>query len=1243
MCSKIIMGSLLLLMTFGLLLIPSSQCQMLQSLQLNICPSQGNIEEKCVPWSEIVSNTTSLVHSNTILYFFPGEYHISSAIVFQDLHNFSLTGMGVSPSHLFCTRRDSGVTFSSIHGLRINNLKFSNCGAQSPEIQKITHSSWYTSILMLNCWNIDVHELIVRDGNGYGVSGINILGKSTIRNSVFTNMNGGGGVFIMYRDFANSKLHLNHSISFLNSNFTDNICLKNLVCEGTGLHIHLRQTTYSVEALICGAQVLNNQANGTAGVSVVSESINQNTIRIKNSLFQNNTVYAKGTSGFDYIHVFPLGSDNKYGKTTVEVLTSNFTQNIGQRANNPYENIASDVLDFTMGFERTPHYISIRECIISNNIGGRHVGLGASIINEPGQQSHDIVLEVKNTTFTNNTSTAYINYKRDIVQILYMPNVTFDSCLFEGNTGTAILAQSSNISFKDINTFRGNLGSYGGGLALYKKAVLYLHTSSKTFFVNNKVTNNGGGIYIASTESIEATLCSLQIVGFDLHQIFVFFSNNTAKLSGNDLFGGNLDICFMGLTPGQYAIKTISHNLNQNSHSTLDFSSKPSRVCHCDNGMPDCLKYIKDITTYPGKIFTVPLLAIGQLIYTNFTLGVPSAIYASIEDDETEKLPHSMHVQAGKRTCSELTYSIHSYNGNEIMVLTSDEEDTRTLNSLRTYIEYSNNRYTHQQLTVENLRIPIYVNVTLLPCPFGFQISSRNVCECAAILNKLKVNCSIDTLSFRKEPLSWIGTELRENSGSGLALSNSTLEARQILVHFHCPYDYCNSKPTFLLEDSDTQCSNNRSGILCGQCKPGLSVMLGSSKCRRCSDTYLTLLFPFALAGLLLIAFLIFTDMTVASGMINGLLFYANVVNINKSSLFPPGTDHGVLFTILAWLNLDLGIETCFCDGMDSYVNAWLQFVFPFYVWLLAGLIIVASRYSNTVNRICGRNIVQVLATLFLLSYTKLQRAVISGLSFTFVERESGRFAVWLLDGNILYLHGKHIYFFTFTFICLVGIILPYTLAILMGPWLQSKTDYRIFTWVNKLKPLYDAYLGPFKNGLRCWAGLLLLARGLFLLIAAVNVLGDTSVNLLGMCLICSLLVALVWQKGGVYRLWVLSCLESFFLLNLTVISSVSLYNKCAGGSQGLAISISVGSSVVVFILLLGYHLIKRFKAIAKNSVVQNPHMPAIPDYIIDNSDETMIKLVDEGRDGKTGISTTVIDRPNHSLVAHKDMEMDLF
>ena len=56
-----------------------------------------------------------------------------------------------------------------------------------------------------------------------------------------------------------------------------------------------------------------------------------------------------------------------------------------------------------------------------------------------------------------------------------------------------------------------------------------------------------------------------------------------------------------------------------------------------------------------------------------------------------------------------------------------------------------------------------------------------------------------------------------------------------------------------------------------------------------------------------------------------------------------------------------------------------------------------------------------VLATLLLLSYAKLQRTVILVFSFTYLQNYYGdgrSLAVWLYDGNVPFLQGKHMVLF---------------------------------------------------------------------------------------------------------------------------------------------------------------------------------------------------------------------------------------
>ena len=85
---------------------------------------------------------------------------------------------------------------------------------------------------------------------------------------------------------------------------------------------------------------------------------------------------------------------------------------------------------------------------------------------------------------------------------------------------------------------------------------------------------------------------------------------------------------------------------------------------------------------------------------------------------------------------------------------------------------------------------------------------------------------------------------------------------------------------------SDEQCTYQRSGLLCGSCKSNLSLAIGTSQCLECTNTHFTLLLPFALAGLMLVLFLIVCNLTVSMGTVNGLIFYVNIVHVNRAFFF---------------------------------------------------------------------------------------------------------------------------------------------------------------------------------------------------------------------------------------------------------------------------------------------------------------------------------------------------------------------
>ena len=116
------------------------------------------------------------------------------------------------------------------------------------------------------------------------------------------------------------------------------------------------------------------------------------------------------------------------------------------------------------------------------------------------------------------------------------------------------------------------------------------------------------------------------------------------------------------------------------------------------------------------------------------------------------------------------------------------------------------------------------------------------------------------------------------NKTNWIGVYNNTLPA---LAKF-CPFDYCNSTINKLsLARPGDLCIGDRTGILCGHCQGNYSVIFGSSECQVCSDMWLITLVIFAVLGVLLVAALFFLNLTITQGTLYGLIFYANIIQIN--------------------------------------------------------------------------------------------------------------------------------------------------------------------------------------------------------------------------------------------------------------------------------------------------------------------------------------------------------------------------
>jgi predicted outer membrane repeat protein len=706
---------------------------------------------------------------------------------------------------------------------------------------------------------------------------------------------------------------------------------------------------------------------------------------------------------------------------------------------------------------------------------------------------------------------------------LFGVNTRIANCTFQGNSGSAIQVYVSRVVFEGNVMFLNNSALTGGGIQFLQDAYMYLSPHTSMLFIGNYAKYMGGAIY---TDRRANDPCFVQVKQHKT--VTIEFINNTADFAGSSLYSGML-ACnyFFGLSNSEADPSALA--------------SDPFTLCFCEEGkrQPNCSLHESgySISAYPGQDVPMRLAVVGS----SLSGVLPGAIRAYFVSPYNASLGNLQSSQASdKPSCKNFNYSINTMESRVVLMLTPEKFIFESISGDEKY--------------------GMTVTVTMKDCPVGFTLSLvTSRCVCDPVFDRLDIVCDINDQTIVRPDNAWIGF-----------MDNSSTGAPGVVFHRNCLSSYCIPGDVKITSNtSDSQCEPHRTGLLCGECAEGYSLTLGDGRCAKCPNIDLVLLLPMATAGLLLVVLLFALNITVAEGSINGLIFYANVVGMDYTAR----ENSSSLYTFLAWLNLDFGIDTCFFDGMDGYSETWLQFAFPLYLWLIILVIIqFYRRFPRLANRFGGRNAVKVLATLLLLSYTKMQRTMVTIMSYTSLQYPDGVVQyVWLYDANVEFFKGKHLYLGIAGILILIFLILPYTLCLTLFPVLQAYSNHKFFGWVNSLKPIFDSYAGPFKDKCRFWTGMLLFVRTLLIILFTINGTGGSvGVNML-VILVVSFSLALA-NTNGVYKKWPYNYLDSFFYLQLGVFAGGVLYAQHYGGNITAVVDTSLGLTLLTFLAVVGYH-----------------------------------------------------------------------
>ena len=794
-------------------------------------------------------------------------------------------------------------------------------------------------------------------------------------------------------------------------------------------------------------------------------------------------------------------------------------------------------------------------------------------------------------------------------------NISFTSNS-ASNRGGAIWAVNSELFLSGHHIYMNNSAKAGGVIFLglftiihvSNLAVIYEDNRAEkgAIFYHDDILNAVDCLDDASLPApIEPLLIRTECFFSISDNVNVIHTSNIGSDGGNILFGGNLERCNR-----KQAAEAFIH-LFHTDNSIQNITSGPYQIVFCKNDKPIIISSILlsniMITTIPGKSFSVSVAGLNQLLKP-----ISSTIRAEIsaESNSSARLGSFQSNQLTNNSCAKLKYRVFTQAPNIDLTLYAEGPCNKLGTAAKT------------------------VKLKLGPCPDGFELVGDE-CICEADLLKYTRTCNVDDESIQNDGNFWAG---------GLYDDNASYVG---IVSFpNCPFDYCTKETVnFTLTDPDIQCAHNRSGTICGQCMVNYSLTFGEVQCSDCSKinpaVTFGLLLLFALVGIILVVLLTLLKMTVASGTLNGLIFYANIVDANRDILVPQA---GWVRVFISWLNLDFGFSTCFYRGMDMYAYTWLQFLFPFYIWMLIGVLIVISRRSAWVTKRVGSNPVAVLATLILLSYAKLLRNVITVFYFATLQLPHGQTStVWLYDGNIPYLRGKHLALFIFALLFFIVVFLPYNFLLVVGPWLQNVSGERInepepralirkvlIGWYEdyRLLSFLDTYTVAYNHGYQYWTGVFLMLRCMLFVVFATSAFRNSSATL--MAITTSLLVTIFLTRaftGRIYKNWYMDVLEGLFLLNLGILSVATSHNLMTGGNQQLVADISGVVSLALFLVIVAYHVIKQ---VTSMNVYRIIHMKLKRKLrpVMDEDDQQIQLLAPLASEQELAPTTTVITLP---------------
>lgn len=1098
-----------------------------------------------------INNANKYFTSNTYLYFLPGQHHLNTDFIINSTTNFTVAG---NHSIITCTAPAS-IRVINVTDFTLTNIDLFHCGKDNEyyvytNYLNVAYPNKHIptgpmkcniSILLDKCTSVTITNVSIDVRVGYaGLFAVNMKNSSTITNlKVHVNCSTcpqfyrhiSGIIFYYYTISNSTKQNQNSIINLFHYQYkTHGSCPYKFQYAITLLPF---QKHYNVSVNIQSI-ALKNLKN--ASLLYYSGEIGGNgvicKVTIKDSMICNNI----GNTQLKMFHI---------------VL-------------NNYREIIKDLSFLYYNQQQTT--IDIINCTFTNN-----TNMAAMIYVTPGSSRViSAYIEIIKVVFCNNRQLHFITVKstNEIIWQLttHIKLVNVQVLSNKHSDGNSLISVTNGVIYFvgpvicTNNSYYRNIIELHLSIAVGKRYIKLtnnnarqiLQAKSSSYLIIEELTTvnmSANTVYMVAKQARtfgddSRPICPIQFHNYrrnidkdpstridTLYKILMLRNMHMMSkyLPGEDMSFGNCT-WLAGTAFRRKPAKLVYQQVLKFTNIPINKTTKrsiPLSVCPCINSTDyDC--YSPNLgLMFPGQTINIKLL-VGKkwLIPDNpFT----TLMVANTPDDDCSVVDsHQLSQTHFNHGCNNYRYTIWP----------------------------SNEHRTECKLYLGLNGMPEMFYIEMKPCPKGFTLDKdTKACNCDPLLdNKILpiTSCDLDDETILRPANSWI-------------TADTVNGAHTYLVSSSCPLDYCLPYSSHhKLSDPDSQCRYNRSGMLCGQCKQGFSSILGAPQCKKCSNIYLLLIIPIGILGVILVILLFMLPLTVTNGTITSFIFYFNTIHMNYVMFFPGC--HSIVCTAVTFINLDFSTKTCFYNGMDEYALIWLLLAFPTYLIVIATVLIVMSRYFTIIQRITAKKALPVLATLFLLSYTKLLRIVCRAL-FRYITvthlPSNHTTVVWLLSTDTPLFELK--FFFVFIVCIIIFSILLFFNVILLFTRKLSR-----FKFVTYFKPLLDPYFAPYKDNTFYWTGLLLLIRTVILALLAFA--KDVSLTA-----IIILLGGILWWHGIAkpFRSKFENIQESVLILILLAAHAVL---SCNEGFKVAQIFITI--SVVYFLLILFFYcFIFRFKS----------------------------------------------------------------